>query len=120
MHSFLYLGSKVDSSGDCETVVTARMRTGWAKFKECRDILLFKSFPLKIEEQVYASCVRSAMLFGSEVWCIRQNELNILKRTERVRAIFGVKLSDSFKSKSLLIDVLKEILETVAKASGVR
>ena len=102
VHSFLYLGSKVDFSGDCETAVTARMRSGWAKFKECRDILLSKSFPLKIKKRLYASCVRSAMPFGSEVWCLRQNELDILQRTEKamVRAICRMKLSDRFKSKS--------------------
>ena len=123
MRSFLYFGSKVDTSGDCETTVTERMRSGRAKFKECRDILLSKSFLLKIKGRVYASCVRSAMLFGSEVWCLRQNELDILKRTETtmVRAICGVKLSDRFKSKSL-IDRLgfKKTSESLAKASGVR
>ena len=28
VYSFLYFGSKVDSSGDCEGAVTARMRSG--------------------------------------------------------------------------------------------
>ena len=63
------------------------------------------------------------MLFGSEVWCFRQNGLDILKRINRamVRTICGVKLSDRFKSISLIDRLgLKETLETLAKASGVR
>ena len=101
---FLYLGSKVASRGDCEAAVTARMRSVWAKFKEWRDISLSKSSLLKIKGRVYASCVRKALLFGSEVWFLRQNELDILKRTEKaiVRAICGMKFSDSFESKFLI------------------
>ena len=67
--------------------------------------------------------VRSTMLFGIEVWLLKQNKLDILKGTERamVRAICGVKLSDKFKIESL-IDRLssKETSETLAKASVVR
>ena len=38
---------------------------------------------------VYRSCVRSAMLYGSEAWCLRVSEMAILRRTERamVRSI---------------------------------
>ena len=39
VHAFLYIGSKVDSIGDCEATVTARMSSDWAKFKKCNDIL---------------------------------------------------------------------------------
>ena len=56
------------------------------------------------------------MLFGSEVWCLRHNELDILKKA-MVRAIFRVKLSGRFKSKSLIDRFcLKETLETLAKS----
>ena len=45
---------------------------------------------------VYRSCIRSAMLHGSETWCLRENEMVILRRTERamVRSMYGVKLVD--------------------------
>ena len=45
---------------------------------------------------VYHSCVRSAMLYGSETWCSRESEIAILRRTERamVRSTCGVKLVD--------------------------
>ena len=31
---------------------------------------------------VYKSCVRSAMLYGSETWCLGQNDIGILQRTD--------------------------------------
>ena len=45
---------------------------------------------------IYQSCVRLAMLYGSETWCLRENEMEILRRTERamVRAMCGVKLME--------------------------
>ena len=33
---FYYLGDRLNASGGCETAVTARVRIGWMKFRECR------------------------------------------------------------------------------------
>ena len=43
---------------------------------------------------VYRSCVRSAMLYGSETWCLRENEIVMLRKTERamVKPMWGVNL----------------------------
>ena len=45
---------------------------------------------------VYQNCVRSAVVYGSETWCLRENEMAILRRTERamVRAMCGAKLME--------------------------
>ena len=39
---------------------------------------------LKMQGKIYQSCVRSAMLYGSETWCLRENKMEILRRTEKV------------------------------------
>ena len=59
------------------------------------NILMISITVLVITVVVY-SCVRSAMLYGSETWCLGQNEMGILQRTERamVRNMCGVKLMD--------------------------
>ena len=36
---FCYLGDKLNASGRCETAVTSRVRIGWMKFRECRELL---------------------------------------------------------------------------------
>ena len=61
--------------------VTSRTRLGWVRFRDCQDLLCRTKFPLKIKGSVYNSCVRSAMLYGSETWCLGQNEIGILLRT---------------------------------------
>ena len=94
VNGFCYLGDKLNASGGCEAAVTARVRIGWVRFRECGELLLGNRFPLKIKGKVYRCCVRSAILYGSETWCIKENEKAILKRKERamVRAMCGQKV----------------------------
>ena len=49
-----------------------------------------------MKNKVYRCCIRSAILYGSEAWCLKENEKAILRRTERavVRAMCGQKVVD--------------------------
>ena len=38
-----------------------------------------ETFLSKIKERIYQSCVRLAMLQGSETWCLKENTMGILK-----------------------------------------
>ena len=71
---------------------------------------------------VYRSCVRSAMLYGSETWCLRKGEKAVLRRTERamVRSMCGVKLMDRKNTEELVEMSLKETLDRMAKTNGVK
>ena len=58
--------------------------------------MLGNRFPLKMKGKVYCCCVRSAMVYGSEAWCTKENEKAILRKTERamVRTICCQKVVD--------------------------
>ena len=71
----------MNARGRSEAAVTARTRTGWIKFRESEELLCGRNFLLKIKERIYQSCVRMAMLYGNDTWCLRKNEMAIL-RTE--------------------------------------
>ena len=47
-----------------------RVRSGWKKFRELSGVLTNKKVVLRLKGRgrVYAACVRSAMLYGSETW----------------------------------------------------
>ena len=64
-------------------------------------VITWKKVSYGIKGKVYRSCVRSAMLHGSEVWCLKENEKAIL-RTERakVRAMCGRKVATERRLKS--------------------
>ena len=52
---------------------------------------------MKQKGMVYQSCIRLEMSYGSETWCLTENEMAILRRTERamVRAMCGAKLMEN-------------------------
>ena len=49
---------------------------------------------MKMKERICQSYIRSAMLYRSETWCLRENEMAILGRTEKamMRAMCKVKV----------------------------
>ena len=75
--------------------MTARARIGWVKFREYGELLNSKRFSLKLKGMVYRSCVRLAMLYGSEM---------AILRTERamVRAMCGAKLMEKKRTEDLM------------------
>ena len=118
-----YLGDRVSAGGGCEAAVTARIRCGWAKFRECGELLYGWRFPLDLKGAVYWSYVRPTMLYGSEVWCLKESEMGILRRTERstVRVMCGVQLKDRKRSTDLMFMLcVNETIDQLAIASSVR
>ena len=82
-----------------------------------------KKVSLKLKGMVYRSCVRSAMLYGSETWYLRENEKAILRRPEtaKVRAMCGAKLREKKGTEDLMEMLgLKEIVVQMAKVNRVR
>ena len=76
---------------------------------KCGELLRGQRFSLRMKGMVYCTCVGSAMLYGSETWCLRKSEKVILK-TERVmaRSMCGVKLVDR---KNILSHLSVEVVE---------
>ena len=68
VNGFCYLGDRLNASGGCEAAVTARVRIGWVRFRECGELLLGNRFHPKMKGKVYRCCVRSAILYESETW----------------------------------------------------
>ena len=64
--AFCYLGDRLNASSGSEAAVTARTRIGWIKVRECGELPHGRKLSLKMKERIYQSCVRSAMLYGSE------------------------------------------------------
>ena len=66
---------------------------------------------------------RLAMLYRSKAWCLRENEMVILRRTERamVKAMSGAKLMEKKWTEELMETLgLKETVVQMGKANGRR
>ena len=64
VNGFCYLEDRLNSSRGCEVAVTARVKIGWIRFKECGELLLENRFPLRIKGKVYRCCVK----ISNTVW----------------------------------------------------
>ena len=64
--SFCYLGDTLDGDGGADLAATARIRNGWMKFQEFFPFRTSRAPPLEMKGRVYASCVRSGMIYGRE------------------------------------------------------
>jgi hypothetical protein len=100
---FCYLGDMLNADGGADSAVVARVRSAWKKFRELAPILTFKGASLKIKGKVYESCVRSCMVYGSEVWPMKKEHEAVLERTEMrmIRWMCGASLRDKLTSAEL-------------------
>ena len=123
VNGFCYLGNRLNASGGCEAAVTARVRIGWVRFRKCGELLLGNRFPLKMKSKVYRCYVRSAILYGSDAWYLKENEKAILLRTGRaiVRAMCGQKVVDRKTTKEQMDMLgLQETIDRLVTANGIR
>jgi len=100
---FCYLGDMLDAGGGCDSAVTTRVRSAWKKFCEYLPILTGKGFSLKLKGKVYATCVRSCLMLGSDIWPIKVEHELKMNRTEMsmIRWMCGIKLNERKKSEEL-------------------
>ena len=112
----------MSESGACEVAVTGRTRCRWPKFRECGELLCGR-LPPKLKGAIYRNYARLAILYGSEVWCLKQSEMGILQRIEKsnVRAMCGIQLKDRKISTDLMFMLgLSETIDQLAMANSVR
>ena len=101
---FCYLGDMLEAGGGCTKAITNRCGIAWSKFRKLRPVLTSRHIPFPVRGRVYSTCVRAAMLHGSETWGPKTDELQRLRRNDRamVRWICGVRPQDNVGSDDLL------------------
>ena len=100
---FCYLGDTLGAGGGVEEAVRARVRSAWAKFKELSPILTTRGASFHVKGKVYMACVQSVLVYGTETWSMKVENLRSLERAERmmVRWMCGVSLNDRARSVDL-------------------
>ena len=121
VREFTYLGDCMSAGGGCETAVTDRTRC-WVKFREFGEMLYGRRFPLMVKGAVYESYVGAAMLYGSEVWCLKESDMGILRAGRcMVTAMCGVQLKVRKRSTDLMFMLgLNVMTDQLAIANSVR
>ena len=100
---FCYLGDMLNAGGGAEASSIARVRSGWKKFRELLPILTGRAFSHKAKGRLYRACVRSAMLYGSETWPMKEEDIQRICRADMqmIRWMCGVSLRERKTSEEL-------------------
>ena len=69
---FCYLGDMLNGGGGAESASVMRVRCAWTNFLGLSTLLTKKDISLGVKGRVYAACVRSTMLYGSETWALNR------------------------------------------------
>ena len=113
---FCYLGDMLSQEGDCEHAILKRIHTGWLKFRELSGLLIGKGMSLKSKGIIYTTCIRPVMLYGSETWPTKVEDIRKIQRSEMrmLRWMTGVSLNERKSNKCvrsvLAIDDVGEVM----------
>ena len=68
-------------------------------------MLCGKRHTWNITRQIYKTCVKPVMTYGSKTWVVRSIEESILRREEKrmLRMMCGVQLADGVSTKKLMV-----------------
>ena len=104
VNSYCYLEDNVNSEGGSELAVTRMIGLGWKAFNSVSSMLCGKRHTWNIKGQIYRTCVKPVMTYGSETWVVRSLEKSILRRAEKrmLRMMCGVQLADGVSTEELM------------------
>jgi hypothetical protein len=120
--SFCYLGDMISAGGGAVDASRARVRSGWKKFQDLAPVLTLRGASLKLKGKIYSICVRRAMVYGSETWPVKVEDMNRLERAEKsmMRRMCGVTLSDKVPSDELRARLGIESISRVVTSGRLR
>ncbi|KAK3568639.1 hypothetical protein QTP86_011431 [Hemibagrus guttatus] len=74
VQEFKYLGSTVQSNGECGKEVKKRVKAGWNGWRKVSGVLCDQKISVRIKGKVYRTVVRAAMLYGLETVSLRKRQ----------------------------------------------
>ena len=122
VEKFCYLGDMIAAGGGAGEASRARVRSGWAKFKELAPILTSRGASLKIKGRVYRACVQRVLVYGSETWPVKVEDMQRLERTERMMVgwMCGVGLRSRISSEELNARLGVEAISEIVRRGRLR
>ncbi|KAK3527838.1 hypothetical protein QTP86_006925 [Hemibagrus guttatus] len=82
VQEFKYLGSTVQSNGECGKEVKKRVQAGWNGWRKVSGVLCDQKISARIKGKVYKTVVRPAMLYGLETVSLRKRQESELEVAE--------------------------------------
>ncbi|KAK3546779.1 hypothetical protein QTP86_001533 [Hemibagrus guttatus] len=100
VQEFKYLGSTVQSNGECGKEVKKRVQAGWNGWRKVWGVLCERKISARIKGKVYRTVVRAAMLYGLETVSLRKRQESELEVAElkMLRFSLGVTRLDRIRN----------------------
>ncbi|KAK3549732.1 hypothetical protein QTP86_007743 [Hemibagrus guttatus] len=100
VQEFKYLGSTVQSNGECGKDVKKRVQAGWNGWRKVSGVLCDQKISARIKGKVYRTVVRPAMLYGLETVSLRKRQESELEVAElkMLRFSLGVTRLDRIRN----------------------
>ncbi|KAK3569308.1 hypothetical protein QTP86_026541, partial [Hemibagrus guttatus] len=100
VQEFKYLGSTVQSNGECGKEVKKRVQAGWNGWRKVSGVLCDRKISARIKGKVYRTVVRAAMLYGLETESLRKRQESELEVAElkMLRFSLGVTRLDRIRN----------------------
>ena len=98
--NFQYLGSTVQSNGECGREVTKRVQAGWNSWRRMSGVICDRRVPARVKGKVYRVAVRPAMLYGLETVALtkRQEVEMEVAELKMLRFSLGVTRMDKIRN----------------------
>ena len=74
VEDFKYLGSTVQSNGECGREVKKRVQAGWNGWRRMSGVICDRRVPARVKGKVYRVAVRPAMLYGLETVALTKRQ----------------------------------------------
>ena len=74
MEDFKYLGSTVQSNGECGKEVKKRVQAGWNGWRRMSGVICDRGVPARVKGKVYRVAARPAMLYGLETVALTKRQ----------------------------------------------
>ncbi|KAK3507981.1 hypothetical protein QTP70_008883 [Hemibagrus guttatus] len=100
VQEFKYLGSTVQSNGECGKEVKKRVQAGWNGWRKVSGVLCDQKISARLKGKVYRTVVRPAMLYGLETVSLRKRQESELDVAElkMLRFSLGVTRLDRIRN----------------------
>ncbi|KAK3524814.1 hypothetical protein QTP86_007598 [Hemibagrus guttatus] len=100
VQEFKYLGSTVQSNGECGKEVKKRVQAGWNGWRKVSGVLCDRKISARLKGKVYRTVVRPAMLYGLETVSLRKRQESELEVAElkMLRFSLGVTRLDRIRN----------------------
>ena len=100
VEDFKYLGSTVQSNGECGREVKNRVQAGWNGWRRMSGVICDRRVPARVKGKVYKVAVRPAMLYGLETVALtkRQEAEMEVAELKMLRFALGVTRMDTIRN----------------------